>query len=144
VFVAYISTGLVGLTSSTSGGMPIMIMNLSVSAIPFSDNRIAGVLLMVSVTDANGGPYTGLQKPNFHVKWIFDGITDVSVQWTVKDYRAVNNLPEMPGVYALELMSENDSWSSSNVQTIYIALEEDSNHGQILHTVDPSSMLPPD
>ena len=41
------------------------LINLSVCAIPFSANGRAGIDLIVSVTNHDGAPYTGLGASNF-------------------------------------------------------------------------------
>ncbi|HEX3474139.1 MAG TPA: exotoxin A binding domain-containing protein [Kofleriaceae bacterium] len=123
------------------------IMNLSVSSVPFSIDGTAGIDLIVSVTDAEGAPYTGLQKGNFHVHWILDGGQDRAfASMTVEEFKAVHKLPELPGVYDIEIRSKDMTWTptSSNISFFCIAVKEDKNHGQTLYTVeDPSIALAP-
>lgn len=114
------------------------LMKLSVSSFPFSLSGVAGIALMVSVTDADGKPYTSLQKPNFEVRWIDNVKIDESiVSMTLTEYRSTNAFPDLPGVYCVELISENASWSQ--ITTFYIAVHEDQNHGQILYRIDDTA-----
>jgi len=123
------------------------IMYLAVSSVPFSINDVAGIDLMVSVTHEDGTAYTGLTKENFKVKWILDaGVEQAIKSMSVTEYKAANKLPNMPGVYAVELRSKTTTWSptSSNISTFYIATSHQNNRGQTLYTVeDPSIALPP-
>lgn len=113
-------------------------MKLSVSSFPFSLNGVAGIDLMVSVTDADGAPYTSLQKQNFIVHWIDNVQVDEPLKsMTVVEYKAGNRLPDLPGVYNIELTSKGASWLQ--IATFYIAVHEDQNHGQVLYRIDDTA-----
>ena len=109
------------------------------------DQRHHGIDLMVSVTHEDGTAYTGLTKRHFKVKWILDVIAQQAIKsWSVSEYKP-NQLPDMPGVYAVHVQSASTSWTptSSNISTFYIATARQGNHGQTLYTVeDPSIALP--
>ena len=114
------------------------LMKLSVSSFPFSLNGVAGIDLMVSVTDSDGVSYTGLQKQNFNVHWIDNVNVEESVKsMTVAEYKAANRLPDLPGAYSIELQSDNAAWSQ--LTTFFIAVHEDQNHGQVLYRIDDTA-----
>lgn len=118
--------------------MPVM--NLSVSSFPFSINGVAGINLMVLVTDETGTPHTGLQQQNFNVRWIDNVNIEHKLNMvTFAEYKAANGLPEIPGVYQIELMSDHASWTQ--IATFHIAVheEQDHDHGQILYRIDDSA-----
>jgi hypothetical protein len=118
--------------------MPLM--NLSVSSFPFSINGVAGINLMVLVTDETGTPYTGLQEQNFTVRWIDNVSIDEKFKLlTFAEYNSANQLPDIPGVYQIELMSESASWTQ--LTTFHIAVHEDQkhDHGQTLYRIDDSA-----
>jgi hypothetical protein len=122
------------------------IMYLSVSSVCSVVKGAAGIALMVSVTHEDGTPYTGLGKKDFTVKWIVDAADEQPLKSvTVREYEGPK-LPNMPGVYAVEVQSKSSSWTptSSNIVTFYIAVVYANDHGQILYTVtDPSIALGP-
>lgn len=118
--------------------MPLM--SLSVSSFPFSINGVAGINLMVLVTDETGVPYTGLHEQDFKVRWIDNVNIDEKFRLvTFSEYDGTNTLPEIPGVYQIELMSESASWTQ--VTTFHIAVHEHEkhDHGQTLYRIDHSA-----
>ena len=115
-------------------------MNLSVSSFPFSINGVAGINLMVLVTDETGVPYTGLHEQDFNVRWIHNINIDEKFRLvTFSEYDGTNTLPEIPGVYQIELMSERASWGQ--VTTFHIAVHEHekNDHGETLYRIDHSA-----
>jgi len=119
---------------------------LSVSDLPFAENGNAGCLLMVSVSTADGEPYGGLDKEDFHVHWVLDAEQDVPLQsLTVDEYKGQGALPKLPGVYAVQLLTKGSSWTgtNSNIVTFAIYVKHNHHHGQTLYKIiDPSIALP--
>ncbi len=95
---------------------------------------------MVLVTDETGESRAGLQANNFRVRWIDNVSIEHNVNMlTFAEYTSASGLPEIPGVYQIELMSDNASWSQ--VATFHIAVYEEQNHdhGQTLYRIDDSA-----
>jgi len=120
---------------------------LSVSDLPFAQDGNAGCLLMVSVSTADGEPYTGLDKDDFRVHWVLDAEQDVPLQsLTVDEYQGKGTLPKLPGVYAVQVLTKGGGpWTatSSNVVTFAIYVKHDHHRGQTLYKVaDPSIAVP--
>lgn len=118
------------------------IMNLDVSSFPYSVNKKAGIVLMVLVTDETGKARSGLRTNNFKVRWI----DNVKIEHEAKrvafaEYTSAKKLPEIPGVYMIQIMSKHASWSQ--VATFHIAVDEkkgrDHDQGQTLYRIDDSS-----
>ncbi|MEO8185730.1 MAG: hypothetical protein ABI895_43550 [Deltaproteobacteria bacterium] len=123
--------------AETSALMALMI--LSVSSFASRSRSHSAIALMVSVTDAGGFPYSGLLEVNFTVRWIHNTNIDQPVGTrTFKEYTAANGLPALPGVYLIELTSEQ-IWSQ--IATFYIAVSrpDKGDRGQILYRMDDSS-----
>lgn len=119
-------------------------MILSITDLPYSVNGVAGSMLTVSVTDANGAPYTSLQRPNFEVRWIVDAGVEVETESIdVTEYRSAQHLPNMPGVYAISVRAKTMHWArlSSNRFFFLIRVHEDQNHGQTIHPVTDLSIV---
>ena len=119
------------------------LINLSVCAIPFSANGRAAIDLIVSVTNHDGAPYTGLGASNFTTKWtVFGGEQPLTSS-------AVTPLGALPGVYDVSLQSEHTSWGPSGVgvHIFYIAVRSEApqglDQGQTLYTLDPAFFVPP-
>jgi hypothetical protein len=119
------------------------LINLSVCAIPFSVNGRAGIDLIVSVTDHDGAPYTGLGASNFTTKWI------VFASEQPLTSSVVTPLAALPGVYDVSLQSEHTAWgpSGTGVHIFYIAVRSEApqglDQGQILYTLDPAFFVQP-
>jgi hypothetical protein len=126
------------------------LIDLCVTSVPFSINGAAAISLIVSVTDENGKAYTGLQSANFQVRWLLDEISEQAIKPIgVEEYTASSGLPAMPGVYAIEVLSEGTTWTPARVSVsiFYIAVHVvhqgkrvsrssrvPSDHGQTLYT----------
>jgi hypothetical protein len=120
-------------------------MILSVTDLPYSENGVAGCVLTVSVTDADGAPYTSLQRQNFEVRLFVDANLEAELaRVDVAEYSRAHNLPSVRGLYAIDVLSSSTTWSrpSSNRFFFFIAVHEDTNHGQIVYPIaDPSIAL---
>jgi hypothetical protein len=119
------------------------LINLSVCATPFSVNGRAAIDLIVSVTNHDGAPYTGLGASNFTATWIVFGQEQ---QLTSMNVAAVGALP---GVYDVSLQSDHSAWgpSGTGVHIFYIAVRSEApqglDQGQILYTLDPAFFVSP-
>jgi hypothetical protein len=98
----------------------------------------SGIGLMLSVTDANGNPYTGLQLPNFQIQLMFDVFDAIDAQ--VFQFFEENKIPafreHIPGIYLLSINNVANLWSPT-AYTLIVKVQErpvdaPRNHGQTL------------
>ena len=112
-------------------------MNLSVSSFPYSVDGVASVVLLVSVTDANGRPYTGLQAQNFEIRWMDFVNADKPIN-SIALYEFAQDFGGFRGLYRIEVRSHDSMWR--DLQTFFISVEESAaegrNRGQVLYRLD--------
>jgi hypothetical protein len=119
-------------------------MHLSVTDLPYSVDGVAGCVLTVSVTDADGVAYTSLERQNFEVRMLIDGATEIELASVdLLEFGKAPNLPSMHGLYAIDALSKGATWSVSNPIFFFLAVHEDANHGQIVHPISNVSIVLP-
>jgi hypothetical protein len=119
-----------------------MHLNLSVSDIPYSAGDAAGCNLIILVTNVSSpNPVQGLTQQNFSVRWLSDDLRELTLsEFAVQEYNGTNNLPNIPGAYAVDVQTNDIAWSplSSNVTTFVIRVEYDTQVGETLYKItDP-------
>jgi hypothetical protein len=98
----------------------------------------SGIGLLISVTDADGNPYTGLQAQNFQIQLMFDSFDAIESQ--VFQFFEENKLPEfrehVPGIYLLSVNNVANVWSVTTYTAIVKVQERPlgapRNHGQTM------------
>ena len=98
-------------------------------------NGTGGIGVLISVTDANGVPYTSLQLKNFTLQlmrdWFQGEPTTTSANSFSEEQKAFFGGEHIKGIYGLVFHQENNVWSP-NPYTLIIQVSEGQNHGQIM------------
>lgn len=92
-----------------------------------------GIGLLISVTDADGRPYTGLQQQNFQVQLMFDWFEGMPTNVFIFDEENKQAFMQehVPGIYGIVFNNANNVWSPT-LYSVIIKVKEDQNHGQTI------------
>ncbi len=99
--------------------------------------------VVVSVTDTNGVPITGLVKANFQVMMTFELTPAPATINTFVEYKATFPPDSLPGVYQIGVLSRGGFWSRVPY-AIVVAVTQKKNQGQAVVLMDLSDLLPSD
>lgn len=113
--------------------MARMILNLAVDPGFAQAGNEVGVGLLVSVTDADGRPYTGLWEKNFTIQLMWDWFKGESVREGLFMEEAKKNFTgeHVEGVYGLVIWPDHNVWSGHRYHII-VQVREDQNRGQMV------------
>jgi hypothetical protein len=99
--------------------------------------------IVVSVTDTNGGPVTGLVQTNFQVMMIYE-LNPVPAHINTFINDKVTFPPDsLPGVYELGVNTRDGFWSRVPY-TFVVVVTQKRNQGQTVVLMDLSDLLPSD
>jgi hypothetical protein len=98
----------------------------------------SGIGLLLSITDADGSPYTGLQLQNFQTQLMFDvfDAMDAQVFQFFEENKNAFFREHIPGIYLLSINNVANVWSPTTY-TLILKVQEQPvgaprNHGQTL------------
>jgi hypothetical protein len=99
--------------------------------------------VVVSVTDTNGVPITGLTQANFRVMMIPELSPFPAKINTFVEYKVTFPPDSLPGVYEIGVIPNDGSWLRVPY-TFAVAVTQKKNQGQTVVLMDLSDLLPTD
>src|SRR5690348_3335046 len=118
-------------------------LDVTAVATPFSIRlgtaHQGSAILLISVTDSNGTPVTGLAQNNFSVKMLYE-TTPISAQFNnFIDCQTNSPSDSLPGEYVLAVTPPNGFWDRVPYSFI-IAVNRGKNRGQTVAVLDLSAL----